>query len=90
MAAMQPLQVEVVFDELGSQMIQQCCVAGGIGQVHIIGWIDDSDAEVVAPNSVDDGFGKVWVFRRTQPLHQGTTRVLVERERFVLDQGSFR
>jgi len=43
-----------VLDELIGQVVQQLAIAGGIGQVHVVGRLDDADVEVMRPNAIDE------------------------------------
>jgi hypothetical protein len=42
--AMQPFQIVALFDEFLSEIIQQCRVAGRVGEVHVIRRIDNAHA----------------------------------------------
>ena len=72
----EPLHVELVVDEAVGQVIEERRVAGGVGQVHVVGRVDDPDAEVVGPDPVDERLGEIRVVLAPEPLHQGGPRVV--------------
>ena len=60
------------------QMIHQGFIGGGVGEVHVISGVHNAIAEVVTPDTVDDRFGEVRVFSRSEPRHQCIARVSVQ------------
>ncbi len=77
--AVQPMKVIPRFDKSVRQVCQQRRVARRIAKIQIIDRIDNTDAEVIGPNTVDNRFSKVGIFRRAQPRHQRITRVTLNR-----------
>ena len=83
---MQPFQVVTMVDELGGQVIQQCRIAGWVGQVHVIGRIDNARAEIVAPDAVDDRPGGRGGTRVGEPAGEIETGRVLDLEETALGE----
>ena len=58
----------MVLDEEAAESGEQLFVAGRVGQPEVIDVFDDSGAEIVGPNAVDDRSGEVRVLRCDEPV----------------------
>ncbi len=68
--------VVLVLDEVLGQGVEQLGVGRRIGQREIVDRIDDADAEIVAPDAVDEAAGEERIVRRAHPVEQRDARVL--------------
>jgi hypothetical protein len=62
-SAVQPLHVELMFDEAFCEVVEQRGIDRRVGQVQVISWLYDTHIEVGGPDAVDEGFGEQRVFR---------------------------
>ena len=67
---MQPLHIISTLNEPIHQIIKQRLIAGRIGLIQIIRWIDNTDIEIVSPDPVHKCFGKIVIRFVQHPLHQ--------------------
>ena len=74
---MQPSHVVAALDEALGQVVEQCAVAGRVGQVHVIGRGNNAASKIVGPQSVHKSVGEIGILRIAQPIHQGAARISV-------------
>ena len=65
----QPSHVVTALDEALGQVIEQCAVAGWVGQVHVIGRGNNAASKIVGPQSVHKSVGEIGILRIAQPIH---------------------
>ncbi len=62
-------------DEIGDQPVEQGLIAGRVGDPQVVLGIDQSPAEEIAPDPVDDGFGEVRIVGPSQPIREDDATV---------------
>src|SRR5262249_4356422 len=61
------LGVEAALDKLLGQTVEELRIARRVAGADIIHWLDEPNAEQVAPNAVDVALGEVWILFGSRP-----------------------
>src|SRR4051812_40554484 len=71
------LGVKGALKKIGGQRLQKRWVAGRIARANVIDWIDNSNAEEIAPNAIRHRFCEHWILFRRHPIDKRFTPVFI-------------